>query len=436
MTSKSNHALKSIRERRWTQEEFVEAFAERSRAMGQNLELSVRQVRRWESGAPPWPQPPYRKVLEDLFGVAIEALGFTRPRRGHNTADAAQVVEGSILEPSAITSATSAFLSDLHGPDVDDLLWAAEGILTGPSTITALWASIKGYWNLDDRFGGRTLRPAIVGQLRYVEGLQATAPDGRTANELRVIAQEFYRLAGWTHFDSRKFEAARRYFKKAAKMAGEIEDWSFMANVLACMSLQATYENKANDAVALVGEAKDLSRATATPRVRAMLAMREAFGHAVLGDSSATHRALAEAHTTFEEATDDDHDPAWARYFDETKLIVDTGIARSQLGEHRPAATLIETALQREDEQSTRVRAFHELWLANTRLQAGELVEACKIAATACRTAGHLDSMRVTEHIDAFRTSVLPHQGERPVLQFLDTYNEIKAARRLPELSA
>lgn len=441
MTNRGNHAFRAARESRgWTQEDFVEAFAATARTIGLNLDLSVRQVRRWESENPPWPQRPYRKTLEQLLGLPPEALGFARTVRGQGTASEASMnaTPETILVPMLapqITPETAVFLSDLHRPDVDDVVWAADGALTGPSTIAALWASIQNYWSLDDRFGGRTLRSAVLGQLRYVEVLQSAAPDDRTERELHIIAQEFYRLAGWTHFDSSKFDAARRYFTKAAKMAGSIEDWPFLANVLACMSLQATYENQANDAVALVGEAKDLSRTTATPRVRAMLAMRESFGHAVLGDRSATHRALAEAHSSFEAATDDDHDPAWARYFDETKLLVDTGIARSQLGEHRPAAALIETALDREDRQRARVRAFHELWLANTRLQAGELAEACEIAATVCRTAGQLESMRITEHVEAFRDRVLPQQDERPVLEFLDIYNEVKATRRPPELT-
>ena len=30
---------------------------------------------------PPWPHPPHRLVLEQLFGQPVEQLGFTQPRR-------------------------------------------------------------------------------------------------------------------------------------------------------------------------------------------------------------------------------------------------------------------------------------------------------------------------------------------------------------------
>jgi tetratricopeptide (TPR) repeat protein len=251
-----------------------------------------------------------------------------------------------------------------------------------------------------------------------------------------MILQEFYRLAGWTHFDSRRFDAANRYFKKAALLARDIQDWPFMANVLACMSLQATYQDQPEDALALVQEAKDISRSTATPRVDAILSMREAFAHAVLKDSAACHRALADSHRSFKAAGDDDRDPPWARYFNETKLTVDTGIARGQLGEHRQAGELIGKALDQEDEQSTRIRAFHQLWLATTHFQAGELGEACRVAEQATRAAGHLDSLRITDHIDSFCALVLPKSAEKPVAEFLTAAAKIKPARRAPELTA
>ena len=58
-----------------------------------------------------------------------------------------------------------------------------------------------------------------------------------------------------------------------------------------------------------------------------MLAMREAFAHATLGDRRATHTAISEAHSHFERIHEDDPDPAWVTYFDKPKLIVDGQIA-------------------------------------------------------------------------------------------------------------
>lgn len=424
-----NAAFKAARGRRgWTQEEFAERFQATARALGVSLALSVRQVRRWESDNPPWPQPPHRKVLEHLFGMPLTQLGFTAPPRG--------LPPGLAADPAGDLAAEQ-FDVLLHSPETDELLWAGDMPTVSRSTIAALWASVENYWVLDDRFGGEVLRPAVIAQLRYVLDLLRTSPYGALGGDLQVLAQEFYRLAGWTHFDSRQFAAARRYFTQSIRLARAAGDRLFVANVQACMSLQATYEDRPVDAVALVQAAQDTSRGLATPRIIAILAMREAFAHAVLGDRAACHRAMAEAHAAFECAGTGDEDPAWARYFDEVKLTVDTGIARARLGEHAPATVLIEQALEQEAGHGARVRAFHQLWLANTRFQAGELQAACQIAGEAVAAAGHLESMRITEHIQGFRTRVLPYRDQEPVQQFLHTTAaSLAAPRSLPQLTA
>lgn len=58
---------------------FADAFEEHALVMGMRLAVSVRQVRRWESADPPYPTPDYRRVLEDLFGRPLVALGFVAP---------------------------------------------------------------------------------------------------------------------------------------------------------------------------------------------------------------------------------------------------------------------------------------------------------------------------------------------------------------------
>src|SRR6266699_6607378 len=82
-----NHALRQLRLRRfWTQADFASAFEARSRQIGRPLSLSVRQVRRWESDNPPLPLPAYQAVLEALFGVPIERMGF-QPQWAREEAD-------------------------------------------------------------------------------------------------------------------------------------------------------------------------------------------------------------------------------------------------------------------------------------------------------------------------------------------------------------
>ncbi|MEU6655280.1 helix-turn-helix transcriptional regulator, partial [Streptomyces sp. NPDC046900] len=45
-------------------------------ALADALKVGVRQVRRWESDTPPWPQPDVAQALTRLLGQDLESLGF------------------------------------------------------------------------------------------------------------------------------------------------------------------------------------------------------------------------------------------------------------------------------------------------------------------------------------------------------------------------
>ncbi|MFD5392850.1 hypothetical protein ACFWJW_01110 [Streptomyces sp. NPDC127097] len=315
----------------------------------------------------------------------------------------------------------------LPGADVDSILALAAERDLSPSTLSALRSSIADYWRRDDEHGGETLRPAVVGQLRYVVDLLKEQRHTPMRDGLHSIAAELARLTGWTYFDARQYNQARAYFTEALGLAKAIDDRQFMANVLACMSLQATYQDKPGDALALVMAAEDQARDAegTTPRVLAMLAMREAFAHATLGNHSATHGAISEAHTCFSRISADDPDPAWVAYFDEPKLIVDTGIAHGRLGEAALAEPLIADALRREHRSNHRGRAFHAIWLARTQLQRGKLDEACHTAMDALAPAAAVSSQRVAGHLREFSQQLEPFRREPAAVAFEALLREV-----------
>ncbi|MFE1574875.1 hypothetical protein [Streptomyces fradiae] len=324
-------------------------------------------------------------------------------------------------EPTGSAPAADAqSAAGLPGTDVDGILALAAERDLSPSTLSALHSAIMDYWRRDDEHGGETLRPAVVGQLRYVVGLLKEGIPSPMRDGLHGIAAELARLTGWTYFDARQYHQARVYFTEALALAKAIDDHRFMANVLACMSLQATYQDKPGDTLALVAAAQDQARAAVgtTPRVLAMLAMREAFAHATLGNHSATHTAISEAHIYFGRIGADDPDPAWVAYFDETKLVVDTGIAHGRLGEAVLAEPLITDALRREHRTNHRARAFHAFWLARTQLQRGKLDEACHTAMDALAPAAAVRSQRVAGHLREFHEQLEPFRREPAAVAF------------------
>ncbi|MBP2404001.1 tetratricopeptide (TPR) repeat protein [Streptomyces syringium] len=329
-------------------------------------------------------------------------------------------------KPEAVVPASSLHtvqpVSAIPGTDLDSILTAATGPRLSPSTLRALHSSIEDYWRRDDEHGGEVLRPAVVGQLRYVVDLIKEASEGAYRDSLFGIAAELARLTGWIYFDARQYSQARTYFAESLQLAKAINDRPFMANVLACMSLQATYEDKLADAVALSTAAQDTAREHgATPRVMSMLSMREAFAHASMsshGARLAAHASLAEAHRQFERISPEDPDPAWVTYFDEPKLIVDTGIAHGRLGEAQVAEPLIADALQREDARNQRGRAFHAFWLATTQLQRGNVDQACSTATLSLETASSVGSERVMGHLRDFQSQLAPYSQQPEAVAF------------------
>ncbi|RPK78767.1 Protein involved in sporulation [Streptomyces sp. ADI97-07] len=317
--------------------------------------------------------------------------------------------------------------ASLPGPDVDSILALASRSSLSAATLEAFRSSIEDYWRRDDQHGGEALRPAILGQFRHVVGLLKESRPPFIQNGLYGIAAELARLTGWTYFDARQYNQARAYFTEALQLAKEIDDRQFMANVLACMSLQGTYQDKPADSLALVTAAQDQARSAlgTTPRVMSMLSIREAFAHAVLGSQASTHAAITEAHRQFEQIQPGDPDPSWVTYFDEPKLIVDTGIAHGRLGEAATAEPLIADALRREDRTNQRARAFHAFWLARTQLDQGKLDQACHTATQALEPASAVASERVSGHLREFYDQLAPHRQEPVALAFEARLREI-----------
>ncbi|MER6359479.1 hypothetical protein [Kitasatospora sp. NPDC001527] len=307
------------------------------------------------------------------------------------------------------------------GTELDDLLAIAAGTRVTPNVLRSLQGSIEDYWRRDDQHGGEALRPAVIGQLRYVTGIMRDTADPNYRRSLHGIAAELARLTGWTYFDARQFNTAQSYFTEALRFAREIGDRPFIANVLACLSLQATYQERAQDAITLARAAQDNAHLDrGTPRLLSMLSMREAFGHASAHDQEATHRAITRAHDHFERISTTDDDPAWIQYFDHTKLTVDTGIALGQLGDATAAEPLIAEALRTEPTTNLRGRAFHSFWLARTHLQRQELELACTTATAALDLAAAVESPRVVTHLQEFRQLLKPYRGHTQAEELVD----------------
>ena len=63
-----------------SQQDFANALTRAANALGLgHIEVSARQVRRWESTSPPWPRADHQRLITHVLQMPIEQLGFTPP---------------------------------------------------------------------------------------------------------------------------------------------------------------------------------------------------------------------------------------------------------------------------------------------------------------------------------------------------------------------
>lgn len=248
---------------------------------------------------------------------------------------------------------------------------------------------------------------------------------------LNAIAAELARLAGWMFFDARAYDLAGRCFEQALTIARDAGNHLFVANVLACMSLQATYEDDPHGALSLAQGAHDRALGLAAPRVAAMLSMRDAFARAALNDRAGCHSALVASQRSFECIRSSDRDPVWITYFTEAKLTADIGIAHARLGEWDAAEPLISAALRREEPSKLRTRAFHSFWLATVQLGQNEVEKACQTATDAVTLASTIGSQRIATHVRDFQSGLVPYARSRAAREYRARISDLMGDGRL-----
>ena len=101
--------------------------------------------------------------IADGLRVPGHMLGLAR--RSWETPQALVVTEREVPQEPEPEKQTP---TSLPGPDVDSILALATRTSLSTATLEAFRSSIEDYWRRDDQHGGEALRPAIVGQLRYV----------------------------------------------------------------------------------------------------------------------------------------------------------------------------------------------------------------------------------------------------------------------------
>lgn len=169
----SNTRLKSAR---------LAAGYHSQQALAEALGVGVRQVRRWESEAPPWPHPDLQQALTRVLGQDLEALGFTPPA-GHDP------VRRTLITGTAAAVGLAAVPSQ------------AAAIIQ-PASVAADYEAVtrshrRLYWSV----APATLHPAAVAHATLGCALLPESA-GRTRQAVAAALAETWLLAGRIEFST------------------------------------------------------------------------------------------------------------------------------------------------------------------------------------------------------------------------------------------
>ena len=405
--------LRELRRRRyWTQVDLALAFEERSRQVGRALSLSVRQVRRWEGADPPLPLPAYQEVLESLFGLPIERMGFPAPWPGaprrelgeeagptpggasaarsyHDDRERAepvkrrQFVAGAVALGSGASvwpeSAGAAAPARPGSERATTALGAAARraaldpqAVSGYAAITAQQRSL--YWTVPAE---TMIEPVRAHAELGTELLTATGSGMLRARLAGPVAESALLAARLSFFDVQRPDWAGTFFDTARQAAREAGDPALLSAVLATAAFPPAFAGVAGQARALIRQALEVGLRGASAEQRSWLYAVQSEVEARLGDGRAATEAIVRAEV--ELGRGGPASPEWLDYYDASRLTGFSGFCQLAAGRPGRAAEALEHNLRGLTPAAGKQRSITLADLAGARARQGEYEESARL---------------------------------------------------------
>ncbi|WUH92463.1 transcriptional regulator [Streptomyces sp. NBC_00433] len=403
-----NNRLKSARVAAGynSQQALADAITNTAPRLGiKRLTVGARQVRRWESAAPPWPQPDVRRVLSHLLSQEAEELGFVPPwGAGEQPPGPSRrhVVAGSIAGfglaavPAQATAATQ------------------------PASVAVDFQAVTRshrhlYWSVSPA----DLHPAVLEHARLgCALLPAIANPGRRS--LAAALAESYLLAGRIEFfDVRQPDQAAATLLRALQAAGEADDPLLGSAILAHTAFVPGWAGDRDAAAERMIAARTYARrGAASAEFRAWLDAVEAECETRCGNTRAALALIGNAEDVL--AAGSQHPtPVWMDWFNAARLAAFKGNTQLTAGHLPQARTTLVQALADLPADDDKQRSVLLGDLAAVETAAANPQQACVYAVQA------LEQLAVTwyatgmERVREVRRSLAPWQHE-PCVRDLD----------------
>jgi hypothetical protein len=385
-----------------SQQDLADALTEHAKGMGiRGLSIGVRQVRRWESDNPPWPQPDCQRVLVHLLGQSLETLGFTPPWG----------VEGAAPDPVRRGSTASGRAAMGRAMGSGRAVAASHPATTGTDFEAVTRSHRRLYWSV----APTTLHPAVVAHATLGCALLPETSDS-TRRTIAAALAETYLLAGRIEFfDLSEPTTAHDTLLLALQAAGEADDPLLGSAVIAHMAFIPGWAGDQEGARERMIAARTYARrAPASAEFLAWLDAVEAECETRCGDTRTALNLINHAEDVLE-AGNEHPSPPWMDWFSPARLAAFKGNTQLLAG-HLPqarAALLQALEAMTPGEEKQRTVVYGDL--AAVEAASGNPEEACEYAGKA------LDQLALTwyatgmDRVREVRRALTPHQHERCV---------------------
>jgi hypothetical protein len=288
-----------------------------------HLEISDRQIRRWESASPPWPRADHQRLLVHVLQLPIEELGFTPPW------------DVSTAGPGAAAAAQAPMP---RNPSRTPLPLARSRGVIQPSTVAGDYAAITvSYRRLYTSVLPTHLHPAVIEHTRFGAHLLGET-DGMSHTILATALAEALLLAGRIEFfDLRQPDDADASFVRALQAAGEADDALLGSAILAHAAFVPGWSKRSDEFADRMRAARTYARrAPASAEFLAWLDAVEAECETIGGHTRDALRLIEHAETVL--AAGSEHaSPDWFTWFSRMRLVAFKGNTQLKAG-HLPQA--------------------------------------------------------------------------------------------------
>lgn len=350
-----------------TQAQLVEAYAATARLLGIGGTVTERTIARWEKPDPPCPSPSAQKVIEALFGTALEDLGFPVPphRRTRRAV------------PSQTGVDRRAFLADTAAVAISASVATAETRRVDAGDVRALHADAEQVFVVDHARGGADadrLAAALLDRTALLLNQGSYLP--AIGQRIQALAAAVHSHRAWLNRDLGDLAAARAHCLEALAAARLLGDRNTEAGALANLVLITVAQGRLWEARAAADAAFTVAGRGAAPTLQAMLSARIAGAAGASGDLDGARRALVAA-TGHLERAGTDTPPRFAQFFGPAELDQATAAYYLDAGRPDRAVPYLQATVRGLGDGYARNAAAYRVKLAGALLAAGEVEQAC-----------------------------------------------------------